>query len=193
MMRLVSLLICLLLATPALADDAFLPQLMQQLARVKTATAHFTERKYMAVLDQPLDSAGTLTYQAPDRVEKITESPAPERFVVAGNHVTIEQGGETHQLELGDYPEIQAFVASIRAPLAGDLTALQRFYTVDATGSLQQWQLTLTPIPGKAKPLVDSIILTGHGSEFETIETVETDGDRSVLTISDLVTGEALP
>jgi outer membrane lipoprotein-sorting protein len=192
MMRIFTFFLCLL-ACPAFADEAFLPQLMQQLASVKSASAHFTERKYMAVLDQPLDSAGTLNYQAPDRVEKITENPAPERFIVAGNAVTIEQGGETHQLDLGDYPDIQAFVESIRAPLAGDLPVLERFYTVEATGDLKHWQLTLTPIPGKAKALVNSIILTGHKSEIETIETVENDGDRSVLTISDLVTGTPLP
>jgi hypothetical protein len=194
MMRIFPMLACLLIITTAQADETgFLPQLMQQLATVKVATAHFTERKYMAMLAEPLNSTGTLTYRAPDQVEKITETPAPERFVVNGNQVTIEQDGDTHQIDLGGYPEIQAFVESIRAPLAGDLAALQRFYTVEATGGLKHWQLTLTPIAGDTKPMVNSIIITGHGSDFETIETVEPDGDRSVLTIADLVTASPLP
>ncbi|HEY5929847.1 MAG TPA: outer membrane lipoprotein carrier protein LolA, partial [Burkholderiales bacterium] len=71
---------CLLLAilcsffAPAMAAEAQwgVAQLMHELGQVKRSQARFSERKYLKVLKQPLQSSGTLTYVAPDRLEKRT-------------------------------------------------------------------------------------------------------------------------
>ena len=46
---------------------------MQNLAQVKSAKGKFVERKYLAMLNAPLDSSGTLVYTAPGRLEKFTD------------------------------------------------------------------------------------------------------------------------
>jgi hypothetical protein len=52
-------------------------RLMQELGQVKIAKGRFVERRYLAILTAPLESSGTLTYVAPDRLEKHTLAPRP--------------------------------------------------------------------------------------------------------------------
>src|SRR5688500_9130786 len=74
--RRLALLLGLLLVAAAPAAGAWgIEQLMQDLARVKTAKGTFVERKHLAILTAPLESSGTLTYTAPDRLEKHTLVP----------------------------------------------------------------------------------------------------------------------
>ena len=45
-------------------------QLMQSLALVRSSQATFSEKKFIAILDKPVESSGELFYNAPDRLEK---------------------------------------------------------------------------------------------------------------------------
>ena len=78
-------------------------QLMQSLAQEKGAKRKFTERKYMSVLTEPLESSGTLIYVAPGRLEKHTLSPREESMVVEHGVVVraggLEQGGERDRID----------------------------------------------------------------------------------------------
>ncbi len=65
-------------------------QLMQNLRQVKSAKGKFVERKYMAMLNAPLDASGTLVYTAPGRLEKVTLLPKPETLVLDQNKLSIE-------------------------------------------------------------------------------------------------------
>ena len=169
--------------TPAWGID----QLMQDLAQVKTARAKFTERKYMAMLNAPLDASGTLVYTAPGRLEKYTRLPKPEILVLEQDTLTIEykDRGQRRTLALQDYPVIWAFVESIRSTLAGDLATLNRFYRASVTGSAEQWRLTLKPIDPKIQTVVKEIQIGGSRNRVRTIEVSEAEGDRSVMTITE--------
>src|SRR5690348_7029691 len=74
------------------ADDWGLPQLMREMAQVKSASAHFTEWKTMHMLSAPLQTSGTLGYVAPDRIQKITVTPVSERFVLDGDKIVVDGG-----------------------------------------------------------------------------------------------------
>ncbi len=127
-------------AAPARADNtvehpgpaAGLQRIMLGLQSVSQSRAKFTERKYLHMLNQPLESSGTLIYVAPDHLEKNTERPKPESLVVDGGTLTVTGGpdGQSRSLALPDYPELGAIVESIRATLAGDSASLNRFYAV---------------------------------------------------------------
>ena len=162
-----------------------LPQLMAALARVKSASAQFVERKKLRVLDAPLVSSGTLLYVAPNQVEKITVLPERERLAISGDKLTIESGtGERPRtLSLANEPEIAAFVEGIRATLAGDLPALERFYRVELDGGPTSWRLSLTPRAEKVAKLVRSIRISGSGEKITSVETDEADGDISQMSV----------
>jgi outer membrane lipoprotein-sorting protein len=170
----------------AAAADWGVEQLMQGLAGVKSSKARFVERKHMAILDAPLESSGTLVYVAPARLEKHTLAPHAESLVLDGENISITAGepGQRRRLNLQDYPLVRAFVESIRSTLAGDLQTLARYYQVDLDGNERKWRLTLTPSEPEMRQVVKEIRISGESRSIRTIETIETNGDRSVMTIS---------
>jgi len=184
-----TLLSLLLFATAAVAAEPAgwdIARLMQDLAQVKIAKARFVERKYLGILTAPLESAGTLTYVAPSRLEKHTLTPRDESLVLEGDRLTIEspQTKRRRTLVLQDYPVIWMFVESIRSTLAGDLTLLQRFYEITLEGEERKWRLVLKPIDPKMQELISEIRIGGSRSRIDSIEFFESGGDRSVMTIT---------
>jgi outer membrane lipoprotein-sorting protein len=173
-------------AQPAPAAPQWgLPALMKAMAEVRAQTADFVERKYMSVLTQPLESSGTLVYLAPAKLQKDTLQPKPQRLVVEGDTLTIEDGSQdrSRTLSLADYPQIGAIVESIRATLAGDQKTLEQFYTVALSGSASRWQILLTPRDRKVQEMVTSIRISGHDAQVDEVDTQEANGDRTDMTI----------
>ncbi|MBK6971814.1 MAG: outer membrane lipoprotein carrier protein LolA [Sterolibacteriaceae bacterium] len=174
----------LLTALPAgAAGEWDLAQLMELLSHNKSSEARFVERKYIALLDQPVESSGELSYVAPDRLEKRTLRPKPESMVLEGGMLTLERGGRKRSLPLADYPEVGAFVESIRGTLAGDREALQRAYGLALEGDAAQWTLTLTPSEPRMAQIVQKIRIGGSHGEVSSIEILQADGDRSLMSI----------
>lgn len=171
---------------PVHADTWTLDQLMQMLAQTRTGHASFIEKKSIAILDKPVESSGELFYEAPDRLEKRTLKPKPESMVLDRGTLTIEQKGRKHVLPLQSYPEIAAFVDSIRGTLAGDRSALERTYQLSLEGNEQGWTLALQPIDARMKKVVEKIRIAGVGSELRSIEIRQADGDSSLMTITQL-------
>ena len=106
-------------------------QLMQDLAQIRSNRATFVEKKFIAIIDKPVESSGELFYSAPDRLEKRTLKPKPESMILDQSTLIIERGRQKHRLALQDYPELSAFIDSIRGTLAGDRKALERSFRLN--------------------------------------------------------------
>lgn len=176
---------CLLCLTPAYAAWD-VNALMQALAQNKSGRASFVEKKYIAVLDTPVESSGELLYTAPDRLEKRTFKPRPESLLIESGSLTVERGKRRMVLRLTDHPELVAFTESIRGTLAGDQAALRRVYNLDLDGTEERWTLTLRPMETKMLAVVQRIRIGGSRAEVKTIEIEQADKDRSVMVISKL-------
>jgi hypothetical protein len=175
----------LALTGPALA--AFdVGQLMADLARHKGGKARFVEKRFIAVLDKPVLSSGELFYTAPDRLEKRTLSPKSERMLLEGDTLQLERNKKTLSISLSNQPEAQAFVDSIRGTLAGNRASLERNYALHLAGSSEQWVLTLLPSDQKIAALVLRITISGTRDQIRSIEYLQADGDRSLMTIEPL-------
>ncbi len=176
-------------ASTAVAADAFdAAALMRMLAANRESRADFIEKKYIAAVDRPVESSGTLAYVAPSRFEKRTVKPKPETLVVDGDTLSIERGGTKRSIALSSYPEAAAFTGSIRSTLAGDHAALARDYKVQLDGTPAQWRLTLLPSDPKIAALVSRVTMTGAvaagTARIDTIEVLQADGNRSVTTLA---------
>ena len=163
-----------------------LQQLMQNLSQNKSGQANFVEKKYIAVLDRPIESSGNLLYTAPDRLEKRTLKPRPESMVVNGNELVVERGRQKHRVQLQNYPELAAFIDSIRGTLAGDLKALERNYQLSLEGTAERWTLQLVPVGDKMRAVVQRIRISGIADDVRNVEITQADGDRSLMTIEKL-------
>ena len=162
-------------------------QLMAELARVRSASGQFTERKTMRMLTEPLILSGRLAYIAPSHIEKITVSPMPQKLAMDGDQVTIVSGpnNETHTFSLAQYAQIGGLVEGIRATLAGDLRTLDRFYTLQLSGTPTAWDLRLVPRDADLTRFVKWMEFRGSGDRIQTISTEDSDGDRSDMTIAE--------
>ena len=184
LVRAATLALLLAVAMPAgAAGDWDIARLMDILSHNKSSEARFVERKFIALLDQPVESSGELSYVAPDRLEKRTLKPKPESMVLEGGMLTLERGGHKRSLPLADYPEVGAFVESIRATLSGDFKSLQRTYGLSLEGDAAQWMLTLTPSEPRMAQLVQTIRIGGSRGDVTSIEILQADGDRSLMNI----------
>jgi outer membrane lipoprotein-sorting protein len=170
------------------AQDAVpfdLAHLMAHFASAKKASAQFIEQRHVHFLKAPLTAKGVLIFTAPNRLEKKTLEPAPEDLVVDGDTLTVEHGGQTQTLSLAAYPQIGAFIEGIRATLTGDVVSLQRIYQTDLQGNANSWQLQLQPRDAAMQAVVRLIAISGKGDAIDRIETVEHDGDRTDMRITE--------
>ena len=170
----------------AYAAELDIDQLMQGLAKTRTGHAAFTEKKYIALLDRPVESSGVLFYSAPDRLEKRTLKPKPETMILDSGTLVIERGRQKHSLQLQDYPELAAVIDSIRGTLAGDRKALERSYRLSLEGSVERWTLQLLPADEKMQAVIKHIRIKGAGYAVGSIEINRADGDRSLMLIEKL-------
>jgi len=185
LLRLIGLSCLALALSPATcgAADWDIDQLMQTLAQTRSGHVSFVEKKSIAMLDKPVESSGELFYTAPDHLEKRTLKPKPETMILDQGTLLIERGRQKHSLQLQDYPELAAFIDSIRNTLAGDRKALERNYHLSLEGTSQNWTLQLMPADEKMQAVVKRIRIAGVLDAVNSIEILQADGDSSLMLV----------
>src|SRR5512143_1623239 len=185
--RLCALVWLALLVSPVVqAAPLSIAPLMAGLAKNPQGAATFTEEKFISILDQPVEASDDRVFIAPARLEKRTLKPKPETMVLDGDTLTLERGQRKHVLQLKDYPEVAGMIESIRATLAGDRKALERVYHLALDGSSERWTLVLTPLDPKVGAVIARIRMEGAKDVVRSVEILQADGDRSVMTIEKL-------
>ena len=180
--RLLGGLVLLAITLPACA--AFdVGQLMNDLARHKGGKARFVEKRFISLLDKPVISSGEMTYTAPDRLEKRTLVPKIETLLLDKDILSIEREKQKLSINLANQPEALAFVDSIRGTLSGNRVALEKNYALHLAGTAEKWVLTLLPSDQKIAAIVQRITVSGQKNQVRSIEYLQADGDRSVLSI----------
>ena len=163
-----------------------LDRLMATLAQNKSGRATFVETKYLSIAAQPVESSGELVFVAPDHLEKHTLSPKPEHLVVDGDMLTVERNNRKVTLALANYPELGAFIDSIRATLAGNRYVLEQVYKVALAGRGDNWTLTLTPLDARMSKVVSTITLDGTRDMLRSVAIRQADGDHSLMRLQPL-------
>lgn len=175
----------LLASTPASAQGWNLDALMSEMAAVPASRTRFVETRHLAMLTQPLELKGSLSYERPDRLVKHVETPFDETLTVKGEVLSLvnQTKGEQRSLSLREQPALGALVEGVRATLAGDRAQLERHYRVQFSGRREAWRLHLVPRATQVRAHVESITVSGAAARAQRIEVLESTGDRSVMTI----------
>jgi hypothetical protein len=179
----------LLLVSSALAAplagtaEHSLDAVLAQLSLRQHGHVEFIEQHFFSMLDRPTESSGDMRYDAPDRLEKRTLAPRQETMLLAGGLLTIDKGKTHRVVDLHAYPQVQPYIESIRATLAGDRAGLEKLFTLEFTGDLARWTLTLLPKDPKVKRTVAQVRIDGAKDQLSKVEIRQPDGDRSVLTL----------
>ncbi|HEX6239644.1 MAG TPA: LolA-related protein, partial [Polyangiales bacterium] len=156
-----ALALLLLLSSHALAQPWDLQALLREMAAVPASRTRFVETRHLALLTQPLELKGNLSYERPGRLVKHVQAPFDELLTVDGDTLTLvnRTKGEQRVVSLREQPALGVLVESLRATLAGDGAQLERHYRVAFSGTREAWQLRLVPRDRQLRNHVESIAL----------------------------------
>ncbi|MCU7935716.1 MAG: outer membrane lipoprotein carrier protein LolA [Candidatus Thiodiazotropha sp. (ex Dulcina madagascariensis)] len=167
------------------AQSLTLQQLMNQLRQAGERSHRFTETRLLALLDQPIEQSGTLTFIPPDHLIRELSAPSDSRYEIKGKRLTISHGdGKQETLLLDNLPRLLAFIASLRSVLAGDLATLQSYFTIRFSASEAQWLLALIPKQPQLARQVSRIEITGQRSRIDRYTLFETGGDQIITRLT---------
>ncbi|MGH6624303.1 MAG: LolA-related protein, partial [Burkholderiaceae bacterium] len=105
---------------PLATADATPEEILQQVARGAVSEVRFTETRTTRLLKAPLTSSGVLRFSPPDRLERETLRPTPEKVVIEGSQVTIERNGTQTVIALTSGSAAALLIQTLRAVLSGD-------------------------------------------------------------------------
>jgi hypothetical protein len=167
-------------------NDVLLTSVMNRLAAVKSAKADFTEKKFVKLLNAPVESTGVLVYLAPDRFEKHTKNPVEERMTVERDTVTLDNVAKKkkQQIFIPQFPALAAIVDAMRGALSGNLPQLQQAFSIKASGTNQRWKLHLVPLEANQYAYIHAVDVAGRDDFIESIEILQSDGDRSIMSMT---------
>ena len=170
-------------ATPVTLD-----QIMAKVRTVRHVDARYVEHRTLHVLREPIETRGSLRFDAPAHLEKAADQAADgtaEKLTIDGDRLTIDRGtgAAPVALSLREHPEIGVLVGSIRATLSGDADALQQVFDVTPSGTLSHWQLVLQPRDPAQHAALQWMRVSGYAERITAIETADHDGDRSEMAI----------
>lgn len=173
--------------TVGVSTDWTIEQLTASLAKTQEVDGVFHERKDMTVLDQPLLSSGFLHYRAPNFLEKQVLEPEVQIYRINGNQVLVETPEiGRREFTLDTYPGVRPLAESIRATLAGDQASLARYFHLTLSGPHEAWSLSLQPIDKQIAEKISAIVISGADDRVRRVETIETNGDRTVMDVTPL-------
>jgi hypothetical protein len=105
-------------------------------------------------------------------------------MMLDGEQLVVERNGRRRSLPAAQLPAVAALVGGIRDTLRGDAEALRRMFKVVLQGNAASWQIDLLPSDSTSAQLVSRITLRGREDRLLEVETLQADGDRSVMTLS---------
>ncbi len=166
------------------AAEDLLAQVLPAVARQPLAAVPFIERRISSLQTMPLESRGTLTYSPGANVEKTTTVPIRESVVISAESVTVRSGnGAPNVIRFETSPNLAAYAQALRAVLSGDPRALRRAFDIRMAGTGNRWEMTLVPQDAILKRGVARIVVAGDKGRLRLVETTETGGDVSELTL----------
>jgi hypothetical protein len=175
-----------LIAAVAIAADAppasgtlSLDELLRHMATTSGVVAEFREVKLLALLDAPLETRGTLYFVPPDKLARVTTTPAATRLVLESNRMRFEDEAGTNEIDLSENPVARQFAENLIVLWRGDRAALEALYRLDFRAEGERWQLGLAPKGSPLDRFITTIRLSGDGATLREMELVETDGDRT--------------
>ena len=170
-----------------------LESLMAVLAGTPSMRARYTEEKHLALLQEPLESEGTIVFVRPDRFARHTTRPGRASLVIEGNRLRTRDETGQDEVDLAQSDVAQQLVGSLVDVLRGDQAALESHYTVAFESSEGGgWALSLSPRSRRVGRFVEAIDIRGAGREVASMALREPNGDRTLTRFRDFEAGLGL-
>jgi outer membrane lipoprotein-sorting protein len=169
-----------------------LVELMARFSDSGIVRARVEETRRLALLSEPVDSEGFVYFAPPDRLLRATTRPGKSRVVVNGTRAAFFDETGHRTLDLVSSEVAQALIGTLMVVLRGDLPALQSRCSVEFRVQGNAWQLDLEPRSRAVRELIANTRFRGRGWMIHSMETQETNGDRSLALLLDVEVGVEL-
>jgi outer membrane lipoprotein-sorting protein len=169
-----------------------LEQVQAQLESHEVVRAQFVQRKQLAGITRPLESAGSFLQWRDRGVVWNTVRPFASSIVITRDAVRVSQGGKPYTLQ-GDAarePTVRIVNEILFAVLAGDVAQLARRFDIAATLHGQAWTLHLMPRDAAVQLAFTSIDVDGDRF-VRAVRLQEANGDRTSISFDALASGPA--
>lgn len=182
------LLLLLFVGTTHAVDADLLTELGNRNKSISALEGAFVQQKHISVLPLPIQSSGTFRFSDQQGIEWVTLSPISQRLQLTASGITVGDqplGGQTLGKQAPNHqPQAPAVIAKIFMGLiSGELDSLNDYFEIEATGSIEQWQLSLKPISANLSVYIDTIIVSG--AEYTDELTIsERNGDTSHISFT---------
>ena len=199
---------CFAAVLQAAAEPAFIgssatsaAELLAGFREMPGLEARFEEEKTLALLAAPLRSTGRLYFSPPSTLLRRIETPHPQEILIRANQVRIRDGKHVQSIDLAARQDIRPLVDSLIWIFRGDLVSIEKFYRVEFRvlkaeieanieagvnpDTAGRWQMRLVPTRAPLSNLLRELLVRGEGRAVDTLELIETSGDRTITRILD--------
>ncbi len=155
-----SLTLSLTLTLPAYAQLT-IADLTTQLSQPQELRAHFSQERTLTGFSRSLKAQGTLLVSRDHGILWRQSTPFAQDVVIDERGILVGNATGLKTMSKADNPQLQAFAQMLQALFAGDLSALEQFFTLELKGEPDKWQLTLTPTQEPINLIFSAIELEG--------------------------------
>lgn len=160
--------------------------LLKSFKQIPGLEARFREVKTFAILAVPLVSEGTLHFAPPARLARHTIVPDESSLLIDGRTLSFGDGSTQERIDLEANPVVREYVNSFLQILEGDSETLGRIWSLQLEGGVEEWEMTLRPTSESLRKTIREMVLRGRGITIEWMKIVESTGDESVTTFTDI-------
>ena len=145
MKTLITLILSLVLCFPAFSAELNLKELTAQLSAPTELRASFSQERTLTGFARTLKAEGTLLVHREHGILWRQRTPFAQDVVLDERGILVDDGTGLKAMAQSDNPQLQSFAKMLKSLYAGDLSALEQYFTLELTGTSEKWQLTLTP------------------------------------------------
>ena len=178
-----------LAADPSGPAPTELEALMQRFAASGGVRARFRESRQLSILTDPIETTGTLYFAPPDRLARHTTWPGRSSIVIETERVLLADETGRRVFDLNTSDVARALVGNLMVVFRGDLESLRERYSVSFDSNAERWTLDLEPRARTLRSVIERIRFVGHGRDLTAMETRESNGDRTLMELSEIEVG----
>jgi chaperone LolA len=164
-------------------QTSLITKLQQKRAQTPALSAAFTEERISKLVQKPLVTSGTMSFQAPDKFRRDVAGDAPSTTVYNGQELWIYYPAfkEAEHYSLGQNKVVSDMIAALTAGL--NFQDVDRFFRMKITKDPAGYHAVLTPKSGGLKKRVTTltVYMDGEGTILKT-DTALPEGERAVTT-----------
>ena len=176
---------------PNVQGDTVLSQIERMVSRPAIMCGDFEQRKSLVGLQHPLRSSGRFCVTTERGVLWSTVTPFPSTLRLTRQEIVESEGGRvTSRIAVSQEPGVGIVSGLLFSVLGGDLEQLQGNFTIDAAVESATWRARLLPKESGMRRVIRSIDLSG-GAFVRQVTIVEASGDETVISFSNIATGNS--